>query len=305
MEKSEVDRSFDPDLGDSIFPDDPQAELIRTRQQLEFEITRRVMGERERDRLLVAERQQRLLAETLKEISIALNQYLDHNQVLSLILKHLRRLVDYDRASVMLVSGDSLNVVARRGDEPDFHEYDYPKIEALPYIQEVLNSAQPLVIPVTSQHPLWTTLAGSPNIKSWLGAPLKAKDNVIGLLDLNKEQENFYNQGDVDLVKMFATNVGIAIENARLFEGTRLQLQRLAALREIDTAITASMDRHLTLNILLEQVVNTLQVDAAEILLLSSHSQMLKAACQRGHPGLRLSRSEFRLGEGLAGQAAL
>jgi putative nucleotidyltransferase with HDIG domain len=303
--KGEDGRILNPELGESILPDDPQAELDRTRQQLEFEITRRVMAERERDRLLVAERQQRLLAETLKEISVALNQYLDHNQVLSLILKHLRRLVDYDHASVMLVSGDSLNVVARRGDETDFQEYDYPKIEALPYIQEVLRSARPLVIPITSQEPLWISLPANSNIRSWLGVPLKAKEDVIGLLDLNKEQESFYNQGDGDLARMFATHVGIAIENARLFEGTRQQVERLAALREIDTAITASLDRHLTLNILLEQVVNTLSVDAAEILLLAPPTQTLKSACQRGHAGLRVKGTEYRLGQGLPGQAAL
>jgi HD-GYP domain-containing protein (c-di-GMP phosphodiesterase class II) len=134
---------------------------------------------------------------------------------------------------------------------------------------------------------------------------LVTRDHTIGLLDLNKEQEGFYHQGDVDLAEMFATHVAIAIENARLFEGTRLQLERLAALREIDTAITASVDLGLTLNILLDKVISTLQVDAAGVLLLNPHTQSLKPAAQRGLPASPLPRPELRLGEGPPGQAAL
>ena len=174
--------------------------------------------------------------------------------------------------------------------------------------RRVLENSEPVVVQANDPEAEPTEVAWmrKQGILSSLMLPLGSGDKAIGLVELieTKVERNF-TPGEIQLCQAMASQAAMTIENARLFEGTRLQLQRLAALREIDTAITASMDRHLTLNILLEQVVNTLQVDAAEILLLSSHSQMLKAACQRGHPGLRLSRSEFRLGEGLAGQAAL
>ncbi|HJS29800.1 MAG TPA: GAF domain-containing protein, partial [Anaerolineales bacterium] len=174
--------------------------------------------------------------------------------------------------------------------------------------RRVLENSEPVVVQANDPEaePTEVTWMRKQGILSSLMLPLGSGDKAIGLVELIETKvERDFTPGEIQLCQAMASQAAMTIENARLFEGTRLQLQRLAALREIDTAITASMDRHLTLNILLEQVVNTLQVDAAEILLLSSHSQMLKAACQRGHPGLRLSRSEFRLGEGLAGQAAL
>jgi PAS domain-containing protein len=56
-------------------------------------------------------------------------------------------------------------------------------------------------------------------------------------------------------------------------------LQRLAALRTIDMAITASLDLRVTLDVLLDQVTSQLQVDAAGILLLNTHTQIVGICC--------------------------
>jgi PAS domain S-box-containing protein/putative nucleotidyltransferase with HDIG domain len=71
-------------------------------------------------------------------------------------------------------------------------------------------------------------------------------------------------------------------ESKRAEEKIRHQLARLAALRAIDTAITASLDVHVSLSVFLDQVTTQLDVDAADILLLSPHSQMLEFASGRG-----------------------
>jgi PAS domain S-box-containing protein len=83
------------------------------------------------------------------------------------------------------------------------------------------------------------------------------------------------------------------------------QLDRLAALRTIDSAITSSLNLHVTLRVILDELTNQLQVDAADILLLHPHTQTLECTVERGfrettHRKLRLS-----LGHGLAGRAAL
>ena len=62
----------------------------------------------------------------------------------------------------------------------------------------------------------------------------------------------------------------------------RQQLARLTALRIIDQAITSSFDIRFTLDIVLSQVVNQLQVDAADILLLDSTGQFLELQASHG-----------------------
>src|SRR5205823_4184913 len=65
-------------------------------------------------------------------------------------------------------------------------------------------------------------------------------------------------------------------------ERVQHQLQRLAALRNIDIAITASLDLRVTLNIILDQVIGQLGVDAADVLLLNTHIHALEHAAGCG-----------------------
>jgi PAS domain S-box-containing protein len=62
----------------------------------------------------------------------------------------------------------------------------------------------------------------------------------------------------------------------------RRQLDRLAGLRTIDAAITASMDLRVTLMVILDELTSRLQVDAADVLLLQSNSHSLRLFSGRG-----------------------
>jgi hypothetical protein len=68
------------------------------------------------------------------------------------------------------------------------------------------------------------------------------------------------------------------------------QLARFAALRTIDTASMASLDVRVTLNILLDQIIAHLQVDAADVLLFSPHTQTLDFGAERGFSTRALQR---------------
>ena len=85
----------------------------------------------------------------------------------------------------------------------------------------------------------------------------------------------------------------------------QLQLRRLKILRSIDKAIKASLDLHITLDILLEQVTANLGVDAATILLFNQHTQMLEYIVSKGFRSSALRYTQLRLGESNAGLAAV
>lgn len=88
-------------------------------------------------------------------------------------------------------------------------------------------------------------------------------------------------------------------------EQIKRQLERLAALRNIDLTISSSLDLRVTLNVILEQVMTQLKVDATNVLLLNTHTQILEYAAGRGFRYEGIARSRLRLGEGWAGRAAL
>ncbi len=83
------------------------------------------------------------------------------------------------------------------------------------------------------------------------------------------------------------------------------RLQRLTALHAIDMIISSSLDLRVTLSEFLDLVISQLRVDAADVLLLNPHTQSLEFAAGRGFQTADIQRSRLRLGEGIAGLAAL
>jgi PAS domain S-box-containing protein/putative nucleotidyltransferase with HDIG domain len=83
------------------------------------------------------------------------------------------------------------------------------------------------------------------------------------------------------------------------------QLKRIRALRNIDLAITGSLDLRVTLNVVLDQVTSQLQVDAADILLLNPQTHSLEYSVGRGFQTDAVLATSILLGRGHAGRAAL
>jgi PAS domain S-box-containing protein len=118
----------------------------------------------------------------------------------------------------------------------------------------------------------------------WYNTPLKdPAGNVIGV----------------------ASQVEDATERKAMELQAQQQIEHLAALRAIDLAITASLDLRVTLTVLLDQVTAQLETDAAAILLLNPHTQVLEYGGGRGFRTEAIERTEVRLGECSAGRAAL
>ncbi len=83
------------------------------------------------------------------------------------------------------------------------------------------------------------------------------------------------------------------------------QVQRLNALRRIDTAIAGSFDLRMMLNVLLEQATTQLGMDAASVMLLDPTDLTLDVIANRGFRTPTARAPRIKLGESFAGRAAL
>jgi PAS domain S-box-containing protein/putative nucleotidyltransferase with HDIG domain len=88
-------------------------------------------------------------------------------------------------------------------------------------------------------------------------------------------------------------------------EQARYRLEHLTTLHAIDMIISSSLDLRITLQEILDLVISELHVDAASILLLNPHTQLLEYAAMQGFQDTSIRHSLIRLGEGIAGRAAL
>ena len=82
------------------------------------------------------------------------------------------------------------------------------------------------------------------------------------------------------------------------------QVERLRALHTIDQAVISSMDLNMVLELLVQEVVKQLQVDASSVLLLNPQTQRLDFASRRGFRTEALKFTNLKIGAGLAGRAA-
>ena len=147
--------------------------------------------------------------------------------------------------------------------------------------------------------------ASDKKVHSWLGVPLVTRGYVIGAISVESFSSNEYAENHRKLLESIAAQAAIALDNARLLEQTHNQIERLAALHDIDLVINSSLDLRVTLNILLDQVVEKLNVDAAAVLLLNPRSQILEYTASRGFHTHIIEQYHLRMGEGISGQAAM
>jgi PAS domain S-box-containing protein len=92
-------------------------------------------------------------------------------------------------------------------------------------------------------------------------------------------------------------------ERVRNAERIQSQVRRLYALHAVDAAITASFDLKVTLSVILRQLINQLEADAADILVLNPNTHMLEFSAGQGFQTKQPQ--PVMIGQGYAGKAAL
>ncbi len=195
------------------------------------DITERKQLEEQNVRLYEAERQRYREAETLRQAALALTSSLNLglDQVFARILSKLKRVATYDSASILLLKGDSLEIIGGHGFD-DLSAVIGTVIPAQgdtnPNVQ-VLETLAPVIIDDVRLDPLRFNqeLPGASLIRAWLGVPLLIGDQPIGMLTMDKRQPNFYTQTHAQTALAYAAHAAIAIENARLYQNLQEQME--------------------------------------------------------------------------------
>ena len=135
--------------------------------------------------------------------------------------------------------------------------------------------------------------------------PLTRRAGPGGALILYTNRAAFFSAERVEFLQAYAQQLAGALENASLHEDSTRRLAQLQAFHEIDQVIAGSSDLHATLNIVLAKTMTQLHADAAAVLLLNPHRQVLEYAAGQGFVTTAPRHVRLRLGDGLVGRAAL
>jgi len=170
------------------------------------------------------EKEQRQLAEALRNSAEALSSTLSFDGVLEQILDSVGQVVPYDAVTVTLIREGKLHHVRQRGwverGWGEFISRTDLGVEDLPGLAGMLTSRELCLVAELPKLFNLSELAATHWVRSFAGIPICIRQQVIGFLGLSSARPNFYTAALAERLKAFASQAAVAIENARLFEQT-------------------------------------------------------------------------------------
>ncbi len=178
-----------------------------------------------------AEREQRALAEALRDTAAVLNSTLDLDEVLDHILADVGHVVPHDSANILLIEASEAKVVRNRDLQGNFTAAEMLAVRYnlndVPNLSLMLKSGQPTIVPDVENYAGWVSQPQTRFIRSWVGAPILIKGQVIGFITLDKFEPGFYTSAHAERLQAFAHQAGLAIENAQLYASSRQHAEEL------------------------------------------------------------------------------
>ncbi|MCJ7619452.1 MAG: GAF domain-containing sensor histidine kinase, partial [Anaerolineae bacterium] len=168
----------------------------------------------------------------------------------------------------------------------------------------VAATGEPLLVPDVSKDPRYLFVPGIPETRSELCVPLKTKEGVIGVLNVESDQLNAFDDSDLAVLQSVARQAAVAIENAQLYEDTKSRLAQVTALQETTRAVASTLELDTLFSLIIEQATTLLQGDAGIINVVDWESNEDQAVAVTGLPVTALG-DRTPLEGGLSGWVAL
>ncbi|MBI5029384.1 MAG: GAF domain-containing sensor histidine kinase [Chloroflexi bacterium] len=139
----------------------------------------------------------------------------------------------------------------------------------------VAGFGQPLLANDVQQEPRYHLLELVPGTRSELAVPLRVGDQIIGVLDVQSNHLNAFDKEDVTVLQILGNQIGIAIENARLFQETKRRYEAMIALHETSLDMIAQLESGDLLGALLRRAVSLLNARASSLFLYDAQHERL------------------------------
>lgn len=237
----------------------------------------------------------------LLEATRAVSSGLDVQEILNAVLEAVRTHLVHQTVSLFLLNDarTHLFIAADRG--LDEQEREVQLAADAPWTAALLESGDPRLIDDAAADPDLDVLGGGGRTRSAIIAPIRNRDNPLGLLIVTSGQPRAYGPNDVALVGALATQAGIAIENAWLYEDATRRAEEAGTLYDLSQHITGTLDRDRILQFVADRVPDLLNVDRFALMLYDPREERLTPSVTRGLDEGDLRHFRPGPGEGIAG----
>ncbi len=203
----------------------------------------------------------------INDVGRYLASILDVDQLLTAIVSDIQKALEYEVISISLIEGDE--VVIKAFAPRALQELNVPALRAKigheGVIGWVAGTGMPLLVPDVSKEPRFIFWPADMKTRSELAVPLVAKSGTIGVLNVESERLDAFDESDLKVMQALANQAAIAIENARLYESSNRQVAQLTALQETNRAVASTLERDALLKLIMEQATVLMQADGGLI----------------------------------------
>jgi GAF domain-containing protein/DNA-binding response OmpR family regulator len=271
----------------------------------------------ETQRLLEETRRAKDAAEILRSANMALTRNLDLDAICEELLTLLGQVAPYDTASIFLLESDT-RVVARatRGYEAWMKDPVAAQRAAFELIPGTtmyrVASGKSCLIPDTQQSQEWQAIPGEEYILSALVVPMMIGDKIIGIISLDKNQVDFFNDEMVQLATSLGMQAAFAIQNARMFDETQHLLQEtesrnaeLAVINSVQQGLASRLDMQGIYELVGQKIVDIFHTEVVYIAIRNPADPEQILFPYYVNEGTPLNSLPLRLGEGLTSRVIL
>lgn len=194
---------------------------------------------------------------------------LELDELLPIVAGKIRDILGAEACNLWLVDPDSdeLTLSQQAGEDPTV-EVDARVSMSGGLFGEVAQQANPKLLEDASEEPALEARRkseGGFEIRTWMGAPLRKEDEVLGVVELvNKADGTPFNEDDLFFLSSISEQAAVALHNAKLLESER-KVHALDALLKISQEITSTLDLDHVLTTVVHQAASVVPFDRCVI----------------------------------------
>jgi diguanylate cyclase (GGDEF)-like protein/putative nucleotidyltransferase with HDIG domain len=240
----------------------------------------------------------------LNEVGRALSSTLDLDALLERIYLEMRRILDVSCFYIAMQDPKAQNIryeiemtdgerVPKRWREVGNHLIEY-----------VVRTRQPLLIRENFREE--TKRLGFESVQahgSICAVPLILHDRTVGVVAVHSTRERMFDEGHAELLRVLASEAGIAIENARLFAEEQKRSLHLELINNVSRHAITTLDPEAMLADIVAEIEKGVSYDHIGVAILDYPTKELVIQTEAGARREALGR-RIPLGEGLIGQVA-
>jgi signal transduction histidine kinase len=245
------------------------------------------------------QRESDTVAKVILGLSKTLASTLELDEVLVRILDSIGLVIPVDSCTILLLNGEGLEVKAAIGfADPAPVVGMRMDLDQYPLNSFVVRSGTPMVIEDVTQDPRWNPRPHAEAIRSWMGIPLRAFGEVIGMLAIDSRTVGSYTEEEREVADAFADLAAAAVRNARTFATARRKIEELDAVKRIGSAVASRLEVGKLCEVVGQNLVDMFKAGVVYVAVWEEEEGVVRMPFY-SHDGQRVEVSPFPYGEGL------